>query len=126
MLGVQIVVILALIEYLVMGFSVGRARFRYEIKAPAITGHPTFERLFRVQQNMLEQLIVFIPALLIFSRRVSPRWGVILGVLFLIARPVYAYGYVRDPEQRVYGAGLTALVNAILVIGGLIGLLVAL
>ncbi len=126
MVGVEIVLMLALIEYMVMGFNVGRARFRYDIKAPAITGHPTFERLFRVHQNMLEQLIVFIPALVIFSHSVSPRWGVILGVLFLIARPVYAYGYVKDPEQRVYGAGLTALVNAILIIGGLIGLLVAL
>ena len=125
MRGVQMVVILALIEYLVMGFNVGRGRTKYGIKAPAIIGHPTFERLFRVHQNMLEQLIVFIPALVIFSFYVSRRWAVILGLLFLIARPVYAYGYVKDPEQRAYGAGLTAAVNAILVIGGLIGLLAA-
>jgi glutathione S-transferase len=126
MVGMQLVIILALIEYLVMGFNVGRARNTYAIKAPAITGHPTFERLFRVQQNTLEQLIIFIPALLIFCGRVSVHWGVILGVLFLIARPVYAIGYVKDPERRAYGAGLTLVVNAILVIGSLIGLLVAL
>jgi uncharacterized MAPEG superfamily protein len=126
MAGVQLVMIIALLEYLMMAFNVGRARVRYSIKAPATTGHPTFERLFRVQQNMLEQLIVFIPALLIFCRRVSPRWGIVLGVLFLIARPVYAAGYVRDPGQRMYGAGLTTAVNAILVIGSLIGLIVEL
>jgi glutathione S-transferase len=125
MVGMQLVIILALIEYLVMGFNVGRARNTYAIKAPATTGHPTFERLFRVQQNMLEQLIVFIPALLIFCGRVSVRWGVILGVLFLIARPVYAIGYVKDSDRRAYGAGLTFVVNAILVVGSLIGLLVA-
>ncbi|HKD69906.1 MAG TPA: MAPEG family protein [Candidatus Binataceae bacterium] len=126
MVGMQLVVILALLEYLVMTFYVGQARNKYEIKAPATTGHPAFERMFRVQQNMLEQLIVFIPALLIFCRRVSPRWGIILGLLFLIARPLHAIGYVRDPEQRVYGAALTGVVNGILVIGSLIGLVVAL
>jgi glutathione S-transferase len=126
MVGVDLVLILALLEYLVMGFAVGRARYKYDVKAPATTGHPKFERLFRVQQNMLEQLIVFIPALLVFCRFVSPRWGIVLGTLFLIARPLHAFGYVRDPEQRVYGAALTGAVNAILVVGSLVGLLIRL
>ncbi|HEV3114768.1 MAG TPA: MAPEG family protein [Candidatus Binataceae bacterium] len=76
-----------------------------------------------MHQNTMEQLIVFIPTLLLFSYYVSVRFGAILGVLFLIARAVYAFGYVRDPEQRAYGAGLTMVVNLILVIGSLIGLL---
>ncbi|MGO9059911.1 MAG: MAPEG family protein [Candidatus Binataceae bacterium] len=124
MIGVQLIVVLALIEYLAFGFNVGRARSKYDIKAPAITGHPIFERHFRVHQNMLEQLIVFIPALIIFAHHVSMGFANILGILFLIARPVYAFGYVKDPGQRAYGAGLTALVNAILVVGSLIGLLI--
>lgn len=123
MIGVQLIIVLALIEYLMMGFNVGRARAKYDIKAPAITGHPIFERYFRVHQNMLEQLIVFIPALIIFARHASTRFAIILGILFLIARPVYAVGYVRDPEQRTYGAIVTAVVNAILLVGGLIALL---
>jgi glutathione S-transferase len=67
MVGVQIILVLALMEYMVLGFSAGLARTRYEIKAPATTGHPIFERHYRVHQNTLEQLIVFIPALLLFS-----------------------------------------------------------
>jgi glutathione S-transferase len=126
MVGVQIVMVLALIEYLVMGFNVGRARMKYDIKAPAITGHPIFERHFRVHQNMLEQLIVFIPALYVFGLYVSAGVAVILGLIFLISRVVYAFGYLKDPGQRVYGAGLTALVNFILLIGGLIGLFIKL
>ena len=124
MIGVQLIVVLALIEYLALGFNVGRARSKYDIKAPAITGHPIFERHFRVHQNTLEQLIVFIPALIIFAHHVSMGWADILGILFLIARLVYAFGYVKDPAQRAYGAGLTALVNAVLVIGSLIALLI--
>ncbi len=126
MVGVQIILVLALIEYLILGFNTGRARVKYDVKAPATTGHPLFERAYRVHQNTLEQLIVFVPSLLLFSYYVSARFAFILGLLFLIARAVYAVGYTRDPEQRIYGAGLTALVNAVLLIGSLVGLLIAL
>ena len=44
-----------------------------------------------------------------------------LGVLFLIARAVYAVGYIRDPEQRAYGAGLTCWLTSVLLIGSLMG-----
>jgi glutathione S-transferase len=124
MIGVQIIIVLALIEYLAMGFNVGRARSKYGIKAPATTGNPIFERHFRVHQNMLEQLIIFIPALVIFAHHAGMRFAVILGILFLIARLVYAVGYVRDPEQRAIGAGVTFVVNGILVVGSLLALLV--
>lgn len=53
MIGVQLVVVLALIEYLALGYKVGRARSKYDVKAPAITGNPIFERHFRVHQNTL-------------------------------------------------------------------------
>jgi glutathione S-transferase len=125
MRGVQIVIVLALIEYLILGVNVGRARARYNVKAPAMTGDPIFERHFRVHQNTLEQLIIFIPALLIFAAYASTRFAFILGVAFLIARIIYAYGYVRDPEQRAIGAGLTFVINGILVVGSLLGLLFA-
>jgi malate dehydrogenase (oxaloacetate-decarboxylating)(NADP+) len=43
--------------------------------APATTGHPEFERKLRVQENMLEQLIVFLPALVaaVLSLPIIPK-----------------------------------------------------
>src|ERR1700722_16964508 len=64
---VHIVTALALLQFIVFGFKVGRARGRYGVKAPAIVGNDVFERHFRVQQNALEQLIVFLPGLYLFS-----------------------------------------------------------
>jgi hypothetical protein len=118
---VDIVTALALLQFIVFGFKVGKARGRYGIKAPAVSGDPTFERYFRVQQNTLEQLIVFLPGLYLFSRYFSPLVAAALGVLYLIGREVYAATYVKDPAKRSAGYGLTFLPAVILLFGGLIG-----
>jgi glutathione S-transferase len=119
---VLVVLLLALIEYMVFAGLVGRARGQYGIRAPATTGHPTFERIYRVHQNTLEALIVFVPALLVFACYLSFMWAAVLGVAFIIARAIYAVSYIRAPEKRGPGAGLTGVVNIALVLGGLWGL----
>jgi glutathione S-transferase len=116
------VVILSLIEYLVFCVLVGRARAKYAIAAPAVAGNEMFERYFRVQQNTLEQLIVFIPAVLLFARYTSTLWAAILGVAFVIARIVYAAGYISAPQRRGTGAGISFLCEVLLVLGALIGI----
>jgi len=118
---VQIVTALAVLQFVVFGFRVGGARERYGVKAPAITGNETFERLFRIQMNTLEQLIVFLPGLYLFARYFSPYVAAALGVVYLLGRELYAFTYVRDPAKRSVGFGLTFLPIVILVVGGLIG-----
>jgi uncharacterized MAPEG superfamily protein len=118
---VDIVTVLALLQFIVFGFRVGGARGKYGVKAPAITGNEIFERFFRVQQNTLEQLIVFVPALYLFSRYLNPLWAAALGVVYLIGREIYAATYVKDPAKRSMGYGLTFLPMVILLAGGLIG-----
>jgi uncharacterized MAPEG superfamily protein len=118
---VDIVTALALLQFVVFGFKVGRARTRFGIAAPAISGNATFERLFRVQQNTLEQLIVLLPGLYLFSRYFNPSVAAGLGVLYLIGREIYAASYVKDPAKRSLGFGLTFVPMMILVIGGLVG-----
>jgi uncharacterized membrane protein YecN with MAPEG domain len=118
---VHIVTALALLQFIVFGFKVGAARGRYGVKAPAITGNEIFERLFRVQQNTLEQLIAFLPGIYLFSRYFNPLVAAALGVVYLIGREVYAYTYTKDPSKREVGYGMTFLPMVILVVGGLIG-----
>src|SRR5262249_53146341 len=101
---------------------VGAARGKYGIRAPATTGHPQFERIYRVHQNTLEALVVFVPALLVFACYLSFTWAAVLGVAFILARALYAVLYIRAPEKRGPGAGLTGIVNIVLVLGGLWGL----
>ena len=118
---VDIVTALAVLQFTVFGFRVGKARGRYGVKAPAITGNETFERIFRVQQNTLEQLIVFLPGLYLFSHYWNPLVAAVLGAIYLIGREIYAVTYVKEPSKRGMGYGLTFLPTAILVLGGLFG-----
>jgi len=120
------IILLSLVQYLFFTLRVGAARARYGVDAPHTSGNEIWERLFRVQQNTLEQLIVFIPAMALFGMYVSALWVLLPGVLFLVGRQLYAWEYVRNPKSRGPGMGLTLLANAALVIGALIGLVLKL
>jgi glutathione S-transferase len=126
MLWIALVVLLALVEFLAFGFLVGSARARYKIAAPATSGHPVFERTFRVHYNTLEMLLVFIPSIWLFGLYLNPRWGAIIGVVFLIGRAVYAVGYIRAPQKREFGALLSIASVAVLLAGALFGVVRAL
>jgi glutathione S-transferase len=120
----ELVTLLALLEYSILGVMVGRARQTYGIEAPATSGNPDFERYFRVHANTLEALIVFIPAVWIFSFTVNYHFGVALGFLFLIARIMYAQGYLSAAAKRGPGALASAAINGILVVVSLIWIVV--
>jgi uncharacterized membrane protein YecN with MAPEG domain len=113
--------LLALVEYLLFGYAVGRARGRYNVPAPAIGGHEVFERYFRVQMNTLEQLVVFLPSIWLFAQYVNAWIAAALGVLFILGRAVYFRGYVQAPASRHAGFVLSAIPNVTLLIGALIG-----
>lgn len=118
---IDIVTALALLQFVRFAFKVGAAREKYGVKAPAITGNEIFERCFRVQQNTLEQLVVFIPGLYLFGRYVNPIWAAGLGLVYLIGREIYSATYVKDPSKRSLGFGLSFLPTVVLILGGLIG-----
>jgi len=116
-----LVTCLALLVYFWNVLSAGGARGKHKIMAPATTGHPEFERKLRIQQNMVEQLILFIPALWIFSLTVQVLVGTALGLIFVIGRIVYSVSYATDPAKRGLGFGMGMIPVIILLLGALIG-----
>jgi len=117
------VTILTLILYLVVTLNVGRARAKYKVPVPQTSGDPDFERVFRVQQNTLEQLILFLPSLWLFSLFVSPNWGAAIGAFWIIGRILYAWGYYQAAEKRSIGFGINSLSILVLLVGSLVGII---
>ena len=120
MVWVSAVILAAVLQYVVIGVFVGVARGWYDVKAPATTGHPKFERWFRVHQNSLEMLIAFVPAAWLFGWWVSQAWATAIGLVYVAARILYTVQYLKDPSTREIGAGLSFLAIFVLIVGGLI------
>ncbi len=121
---VHLVAVLAILQYFLFGILVGRARGKYGIRAPAISGNEHFERAFRVQMNTLEQLVGFLPALFLASLYWSNTWVAGIGAVFLFGRFLYRHAYLRDPAKRSPGFLLTVAPTAFLLavaLGGALG-----
>ncbi len=121
------VTILALLLYIYMGIRVGGARAKYDIKAPAVTGHPGFERAYRVQMNTLEAFPIFLPALwlaTIYFHRLG--WlPAAVGLVWIFGRFLYMQAYIADPVKRGPGFGIAALAQIVLVLLAVAGIVSA-
>ncbi len=120
---VAAVVVAVLIQYFYFAVLVGRSRMKTGIAAPAVTGDPVFERTLRVQQNTLEQLVIFLPCIALFAHYVSANLAALLGLVFLLGRGLYAAGYIQEAGKRGPGFMVTLLAQACLAVGALVGAL---
>ena len=98
-----IITVLILIQTLFFGFEVGKARGKYKIKAPAVSGDEMFDRHYRIHQNTIEQIVIFIPSLWLFGYFVHMNIGAGLGLLFLVGRLIFRSAYLKDPASREIG-----------------------
>lgn len=119
----SLVTALTVLMYFILTLNVGRARHKYNVAPPAISGDANFERVFRVQQNTLEQLVFFFPVLWLFSIYVNSLWGGIIGGVWILGRIIYAWGYYQVAEKRVIGFAISSLSGLILLLGSLWGII---
>lgn len=106
----SLVTLLVCMLILATGINVGRARGRYGIKAPAVTGHELFERAYRVQMNTLENVVLMLPALWLYAGFIGDRGAAIAGGIWLVARIWYALAYSASPAKRgpAFAIGMAA------------------
>jgi glutathione S-transferase len=98
--------LITLLNVLLIGlamFFVGRTRGLHGVHAPAVTGHPDFERAFRAHQNTLEQTVMFLPVLWLGSLYGNERIAAGLGLLWIVGRLWYLFGYLREAGKRSLG-----------------------
>jgi uncharacterized MAPEG superfamily protein len=118
---VHIVAVLAILQFFLFGILVGRARKRHAIEAPATSGHELFERSFRVHVNTMEQLVGFLPALLMASVYWDNAIVASVGAIYLAGRFLYRHLYLADPARRRPGFLLTVIPTFLLLAASLVG-----
>lgn len=96
----ELVILLNVLLLLAVTVMVGRVRNRYGIKAPATSGHPAFERAYRIHMNTLEQTVLFLPTLWLAARFGNAGVAGILGLVWIVGRIWYVPAYLHDPAGR--------------------------
>jgi glutathione S-transferase len=114
-----LVTCLAVLFYFYTGVQVARARAAFGIKAPAISGNPDFERVFRAQMNTLEWLPIFLPSLWLFAFYISDGVAAAIGLVWIAGRILYLTGYSKAAAKRGPGFAIQALAATVLWVGAL-------
>ncbi|HLZ02970.1 MAG TPA: MAPEG family protein [Bradyrhizobium sp.] len=114
-----LVTLLAALFYFYTSTRVARARIKYGVKLPAISGNADFERVFRVQMNTLEWLPIFLPSLWLFAIYISDWGAALVGAVWIIGRIVYMIGYTEAVPKRSPGFFIQALACTVLLLGAL-------
>jgi glutathione S-transferase len=114
-----LVTCLAIGLYFYTSILVARARAQFGIKAPAITGNPDFERVFRVQMNTLEWMPIFLPSLWLFAAYISDGLSAAIGLVWIAGRVLYITGYSQAADKRGTGFGIQALAAIALWLGAI-------
>jgi len=116
-----IVTLLAVMFYFYTSMQVARARVAYGVKAPAVTGNPDFERVFRVQANTLEWMPIFLPSLWLFAIYLSDAFAAGIGLVWILGRVLYMTGYSEAASKRGTGFAIQMVAVALLWGGSIYG-----
>ena len=122
---VELVAILAVLQFIFFGFMTGQARSKSGLKAPATSGAENFERMYRVQTNTMELLVAFLPSLLIAGRYWSPLLISAIGLLYIVGRFIYWQAYIKDPSKRFVGFIVSLFPTVALALLSFFGVLMA-
>lgn len=114
-----IVTLLMSLTYFWMALTVARTHARTGILAPTMTGDPVLERTCRAHTNMPEWIPIFLPSMWLFAIYWSSLVAAGLGLVWIIGRVIYFYGYISEPKKRYPGFFIQSSAAFILLFGAL-------
>lgn len=114
-----IVTLLTALVYLWMGIRVSRAHVKAGILPPQMTGDPQLERTDRAHVNTLEWMPIFLPSLWLFAAYWSDAVAAGVGLVWIVGRLVYFFGYLQSAKKRFPGFLIQLLAVAVLLLGAL-------
>jgi glutathione S-transferase len=114
-----LVTVLTVLLYSYTVLLVARARPKFKVPAPAMSGHPEFDRIFRVQMNTLEWMPIFLPSLWLFAVYISDGVAAAIGLVWIAGRILYLTGYSKAAAKRGPGFAIQATAATVLWVGAL-------
>ena len=121
-----IVTLLAIAFYFFLAARVAMAHVKFDVKLPATTGNPDFERIFRVQANTLEWMPIFLVSLWLCAIYLSDVAAAVLGLVWIAGRTLYFVGYSKSVEGRIPGFFVQAMACLLLFAGAIAGIVMRL
>ena len=118
--------VVALFIYFSLSVNVGRARAKWGVPAPQSSGHPEFDKRYRVQMNTLEQLALFVPGVFLCAPVQGDLFTAVLAGIWCVGRILFALGYYNDPAKRGPGFAMTLIPSLMMIIAGAKGAVFAL
>ncbi len=109
-----LVTLLTLLVIVILSFQVIRARVKYAIPSPQMTGSDEFMRTLRAHANSVEVVVVFLPLLWMTALATRDEIAAVIGVFWPISRILYASGYYKEAKKRFPGFIMGSVVIAVL------------
>jgi glutathione S-transferase len=118
-----LVTLLMVALYFFLATRVALARGKFGVSLPATTGHPDFERVFRVHMNTLEWIPTFLVPLWLCAIYLSDALAAVLGLVWVAGRVWYYAGYRRAVEKRLPGFFVQSSACLLLFVGAAAGVI---
>jgi glutathione S-transferase len=100
-----IVTLLAVLFYVFLATRVSVARGKFDVKLPATTGNPDFERIFRAHMNTLEWMPTFLVPLWLCAVYLSDIAAAVLGLVWIVGRAMWVQKRRREAAARLLRSG---------------------
>ncbi len=123
---VELILMIAVAQYIFFAYQTGMARGRSGLQAPAVVGDEGFERMYRVQMNTLELMVAFIPVTLLAAKYWPAPVVASLGAAYIVGRHLYWRSYVKDPAKRSLGFIVSFFPIAILLLLSIVKVVIGL
>ena len=115
------VTLIAIAFYFFLATRVAAAHGRLNVRLPATTGNPDFERISRAHVNTLEWMPTFLVPLWLCALYLSDTIAALLGVVWIVGRVLYFTGYSKAVEKRLPGFFVQSTACLLLFIGAAVG-----
>jgi glutathione S-transferase len=117
-----IVTLVSVAFYFFLATRVAVAHGKFDVKLPATTGSPEFERIFRAHMNTLEWMPTFLAPLWLCAVYLSDTAAAVLGLIWIVGRALYFTGYSKAVKKRLPGFFLQSTACILLFIGAFVGI----